>query len=114
MTPPAGLQDVSIGSQDAPNVIVEYASMTCPHCAQFDKVVFPGMQGGPLVHIMAAKAVCFLEAMQPSFKQYQEQIVRNAIGQPRIGADIDVQSIRGETEPIQAPTVAADLRKVPR
>jgi protein-disulfide isomerase len=41
MTPPAGLQDVSIGSQDAPNVIVEYASMTCPHCAQFDKVVFP-------------------------------------------------------------------------
>lgn len=44
MTPPAGLQDVSIGSQDAPNVIVEYASMTCPHCAQFDKVVFPELK----------------------------------------------------------------------
>lgn len=38
---PGALPDMSIGSQDAPNVIVEYASMTCPHCAQYDKVVFP-------------------------------------------------------------------------
>ena len=45
---------------------------------QIDKVVFPGMQGGPLVHIMAAKAVCFREAMQPSFKDYARQIVANA------------------------------------
>ncbi|MBI4889517.1 MAG: serine hydroxymethyltransferase [Acidobacteria bacterium] len=43
-----------------------------------DKVVFPGMQGGPLVHIMAAKAVCFLEAMQPEFVTYQKQVVANA------------------------------------
>src|SRR5262249_15019778 len=43
-----------------------------------DKVVFPGMQGGPLVHIMAAKAVCFLEASQPSFKDYAHQVVSNA------------------------------------
>ncbi len=43
-----------------------------------DKVVFPGMQGGPLVHMIAAKAVCFQEAMQPEFKQYQAQIVANA------------------------------------
>ena len=43
-----------------------------------DKVVFPGDQGGPLVHIIAAKAVCFLEAMQPSFKEYARQIVANA------------------------------------
>jgi glycine hydroxymethyltransferase len=43
-----------------------------------DKVVFPGMQGGPLVHIMAAKAVCFREAMQPSFKDYAHQVVANA------------------------------------
>ncbi|MGC2560015.1 MAG: serine hydroxymethyltransferase, partial [Terriglobales bacterium] len=43
-----------------------------------DKTVFPGMQGGPLVHIMAAKAVCFLEASQPSFKEYARQIVANA------------------------------------
>ncbi len=43
-----------------------------------DKVVFPGDQGGPLVHIIAAKAVCFKEAMQPSFKDYAAQIVNNA------------------------------------
>ena len=43
-----------------------------------DKVVFPGMQGGPLVHIMAAKAVCFQEAMQPEFRDYAKQVVANA------------------------------------
>src|ERR1700758_4003874 len=46
--------------------------------AAIDKVVFPGMQGGPLVHIIAGKAVCFLEASQPSFKEYARQIVANA------------------------------------
>src|SRR5213595_3942774 len=43
-----------------------------------DKVVFPGMQGGPLVHIIAAKAVCFQEAMQPEFRDYARQVVANA------------------------------------
>jgi glycine hydroxymethyltransferase len=43
-----------------------------------DKTVFPGTQGGPLVHVMAAKAVCFLEAMQPQFVDYQKQVVANA------------------------------------
>ncbi len=43
-----------------------------------DKAVFPGLQGGPLEHIIAAKAVAFLEAMQPAFQSYQHQIVRNA------------------------------------
>jgi glycine hydroxymethyltransferase len=43
-----------------------------------DKTVFPGLQGGPLVHIMAAKAVCFLEAMQPEFKVYARQVISNA------------------------------------
>jgi glycine hydroxymethyltransferase len=43
-----------------------------------DKMVFPGIQGGPLVHIMAAKAVCFREAMQPEFKDYARQVVSNA------------------------------------
>jgi len=46
--------------------------------AAIDKSVFPGAQGGPLVHIMAAKAVCFYEAMQPAFKDYAQQIVANA------------------------------------
>jgi glycine hydroxymethyltransferase len=48
------------------------------HAAGLDKTVFPGMQGGPLEHIIAAKAVCFLEASQPSFKEYAKQIVANA------------------------------------
>lgn len=43
-----------------------------------DKTVFPGLQGGPLMHIIAAKAVCFQEASQPSFKEYGRQIVENA------------------------------------
>jgi len=46
--------------------------------AAIDKVVFPGMQGGPLVHILAAKAVCFLEALQPEFRDYAKQVVGNA------------------------------------
>ena len=46
--------------------------------APLDKVVFPGIQGGPLVHIIAAKAVCFHEAMQPAFKEYARQVVANA------------------------------------
>jgi glycine hydroxymethyltransferase len=46
--------------------------------AAIDKTVFPGMQGGPLVHIMAAKAVCFLEASQASFREYARQVVANA------------------------------------
>ncbi len=48
------------------------------YAAAIDKVVFPGMQGGPLVHIISAKAVCFREAMQPSFKDYARQVVTNA------------------------------------
>ena len=46
--------------------------------AAIDKVVFPGIQGGPLVHVVAAKAVCFLEAMQPAFVEYQKRVVANA------------------------------------
>src|SRR5260370_20232839 len=46
--------------------------------AALDKVVFPGIQGGPLVHVVAAKAVCFLEALQPAFKDYARQVVANA------------------------------------
>ncbi len=48
------------------------------YAAAVDKTVFPGMQGGPLVHIMAAKAVCLQEALQPEFKSYARQIVANA------------------------------------
>lgn len=44
----------------------------------FDKAVFPGTQGGPLEHVIAAKAVCFKEALSPEFKEYQAQILKNA------------------------------------
>ncbi|HET6326883.1 MAG TPA: serine hydroxymethyltransferase [Planctomycetaceae bacterium] len=48
------------------------------HAKPLDKTVFPGMQGGPLEHIVAAKAICFREAMEPGFKDYARQIVANA------------------------------------
>lgn len=44
----------------------------------FNKAIFPGIQGGPLEHVIAAKAVCFGEALRPEFKAYQEQVVKNA------------------------------------
>ncbi len=48
------------------------------HAAAIDKAVFPGLQGGPLMHVIAAKAVAFLEASQPSFKSYAAEVVSNA------------------------------------
>ncbi len=48
------------------------------HKKMIDKAIFPGLQGGPLEHIIAAKAVSFKEALQPEFKKYQEQVVKNA------------------------------------
>ncbi len=66
--------------------------------AAIDKVVFPGMQGGPLVHIMAAKAVCFLEAAQPSFKDYARQVVANAKTLAKTLADAGFRIISGGTD----------------
>ena len=48
------------------------------YAKEIDSIVFPGIQGGPLEHVIAGKAVCFHEALQPSFKAYQQQIVKNA------------------------------------
>lgn len=48
------------------------------HAKAVNKAIFPGTQGGPLMHIIAAKAVCFGEALKPEFKTYQEQVVKNA------------------------------------
>jgi len=48
------------------------------YAKEIDAMVFPGIQGGPLEHVIAAKAVCFHEALQPSFRAYQEQILKNA------------------------------------
>ena len=62
------------------------------HAAGIDKAVFPGIQGGPLEHIIAAKAVAFGEALKPEFKQYAEQIVKNAkaLAQSLIDENIDI------------------------
>jgi glycine hydroxymethyltransferase len=51
---------------------------TAEHAKAIDSIVFPGIQGGPLMHIIAAKAVCFHEALQPAFRDYQRQVVINA------------------------------------
>jgi glycine hydroxymethyltransferase len=48
------------------------------HAKTIDKAIFPGTQGGPLMHTIAAKAVCFKEAMSPDFKAYQQRVVDNA------------------------------------
>jgi glycine hydroxymethyltransferase len=48
------------------------------YAKEIDSQIFPGIQGGPLEHVIAAKAVCFQEALQPAFKEYQKQIVLNA------------------------------------
>ena len=47
------------------------------YAKEIDSIVFPGIQGGPLEHVIAAKAVCFLEALSPSFKAYQQQVIKN-------------------------------------
>jgi glycine hydroxymethyltransferase len=66
--------------------------------AAIDKVVFPGMQGGPLVHIMAAKAVCFHEAMLPEFRTYAAQVVANAKVLAQTLADEGFRIISGGTD----------------
>ena len=48
------------------------------YAKQIDKAIFPGTQGGPLMHVIAGKAVCFGEALKPEFKEYQNQIIKNA------------------------------------
>ncbi len=48
------------------------------HAKKIDSTVFPGIQGGPLMHVIAAKAVCFGEALKPEFKEYSKQVIKNA------------------------------------
>ncbi|HXP43888.1 MAG TPA: serine hydroxymethyltransferase [Candidatus Acidoferrales bacterium] len=66
--------------------------------AAIDKVVFPGMQGGPLMHIIAAKAICFQEAMQPEFRVYAKQVVANAKVLAQTLADQGFRIISGGTD----------------
>lgn len=66
--------------------------------AAVNKAVFPGSQGGPLEHIIAAKAVCFGEALKPEFKTYQEQIVKNAAAMAQRFAQNGVRMVSGGTD----------------
>lgn len=64
----------------------------------FNKAVFPGIQGGPLEHVIAAKAVCFKEALTPEFKEYQAQIIKNAQALAKGLMDRDVKIVSGGTD----------------
>ena len=68
------------------------------YAKDLDRSVFPGIQGGPLVHIIAAKAVSFLEAMQPEFREYQAQIIRNAKALAQAVADEGFRIVSGGTD----------------
>ena len=65
---------------------------------KFNKAVFPGIQGGPLEHVIAAKAVCFKEALDPSFKTYAENIVANAKALAKGLMDRGIQIVSGGTD----------------
>jgi glycine hydroxymethyltransferase len=65
---------------------------------QVDKSIFPGIQGGPLMHVIAAKAVCFKQAMQSDFITYQKQIKKNAIALAQKLMDMDYQLVSGGTD----------------
>lgn len=63
-----------------------------------DKAIFPGTQGGPLMHVIAAKAVCFLEALDPAFKTYQQQVIANAKALENAFRANDVLMVSGGTD----------------
>lgn len=73
-----------------------------------DKAIFPGIQGGPLMHVIAAKAVAFFEALQPEFKKYQERILKNAQALARSLQEEDFRLVSGGTD---NHLMLVDLRK---
>lgn len=73
--------------------------MKAEHEKAINSAIFPGLQGGPLVHVIAAKAVAFKEAMSPEFKRYQEQVVLNAQVMARVlGEERGLRIVSGRTE----------------
>ena len=77
--------------------------------ADIAKQIFPGIQGGPLMHTIAAKAVCFHEALQPSFKIYQEQVIRNA---QTLAAELEAKGLRIVSGGTDNHLMLADLTKI--
>jgi glycine hydroxymethyltransferase len=68
------------------------------YAKDLDRSVFPGVQGGPLMHIIAAKAVCFKEASEPGFVEYQRRIVANAARLARVLTDAGFRLVSGGTD----------------
>ena len=68
------------------------------HAKLIDQAIFPGIQGGPLMHIIAAKAVCFKEALSPEFKEYQKQIVKNAAALAKAFTENGLKLVSGGTD----------------
>ena len=64
----------------------------------FNKAIFPGTQGGPLMHVIAAKAVCFKEALEPSFKEYQQGVIDNAQALCKGLMSRDIRIVSGGTD----------------
>ena len=65
---------------------------------KINKTIFPGIQGGPLMHVIGAKAECFYEALQPEFVEYQKQVVKNAQAMANKFIDDNVRIISGGTD----------------
>ena len=68
------------------------------HAKKIDSAVFPGSQGGPLMHVIAAKAVCLRQAMSPDFVEYQRQVVKNAAELARTLAEGGIRLVSGGTD----------------
>ena len=67
-------------------------------CKKLQSIVFPGLQGGPLMHVIAAKAVAFKEALEPEFKAYQRQVVKNAQAMAKVVIERGYRIVSGGTE----------------
>ena len=65
---------------------------------KLNAAVFPGAQGGPLMHVIAAKAVCFKEALEPEFKTYQKQVIANAQAMAKVFIDRGYDVVSGGTD----------------
>jgi glycine hydroxymethyltransferase len=72
--------------------------MKTEHAKELDKALFPGVQGGPLMHVIAAKGVCLKEALEPSFAEYQRRIVANAKALAGALADSGFRLVSGGTD----------------
>src|SRR3546814_3958151 len=65
---------------------------------KLQSIVFPGIQGGPLMHVIAAKAVAFKEALEPEFKTYKQQVVKNAQAMAKVIIDRGYRIVSGGTQ----------------